>query len=733
MASAQNAQDTSAAPRQVMRKRRRKRQSWSFPRLTAQQWREGGLVVAAYSLAIFVLLWPYTRYAATMIPGRRDALLQIWIGRWVEHALVTNPLRLFDANAFYPLEHTLAYSDANVPIILLMAPIQLLTGNAILAYNVAIFATFLIAACGTYALIRHWTGNRAVAFIAGLAFAFLPYRYAHLWHLNQLGHAWTPWVILALLLLVRRPHWLFAVALGLLVAVESVSSFYLAFQVGLVLLVTLVTLLIVDPRVRTRQFLVHLALAGVVALAIVVPLALPYLEVREGQGLERTLDEAEQWQAVPRSYLKVASQNRVWLWLNAEHNGEDTLFPGGVALVGAVAGLIFWRRQRAVTVALLVLAALAFVIALGPTWTRADGREIALPYRFLFEHFPFFKSMRVAARFGVLVDFAVVALAGLGFAALWRWLSSRLTAARARQIGPLATVALTALILLELASVPIPVREIDRSAVVAAPYHWLAEQSGQGAVMEFPATPGPWVTGLMLYWSTTYWKPLVQGTSGFTPLPHREYINAFVAPLLRQDGQRGAAISHPTPDNVGLLQDLGVRYVVLQRSGYEPGDWHDVVARATAAFGGSPAFSNEATTIFLVPAGATAAPQFRLSAPATVRVDTDWSPVLEVTNPLPRWALIYVKAPVTLTMTWRDANGQQVRQESVPLPVAVVGPPGPIRCTVAGCGLDGRSQPTPAVGLPPPGRYTVDLATSGGISTQAQVAVEVQAASAGGR
>ena len=731
MALAVQNPDSSVPPTQAARKRRRRKSQRVLALPTIAQWREVGLVTLAYLVAIAALLWPYTARAASVIPGRRDALLQIWIGRWVEHALVTNPLRLYDGNAFYPLDHSLAYSDANVPVAFLMAPIQILTGNAILAYNIAIFATFLIAAGGMYALTRHWTGNRAVAFLTGLAFAFLPYRYAHLWHLNQLGHAWTPWVLLALLLLVRRPTWPLAVALGLLVAVEAVSSFYLAFQVGLILIVALIALLIADPCARSLRFLGHLALAGLIALAIVLPLALPYLDVREGQGLERTLDEAEQWQARPSSYLKVASQNRAWAWLNAEHNGEDTLWPGGVALFGAVAGLAFWRRRRAITAALLILAVIAFIVALGPTWTRADGSQIALPYRFLFEHFPFFAAMRVAARFGVLVDFAIVALAGLGLAELWTWLGARLTAARVRQLGPVLAVALSILICVELASVPIPVREIDRSAATTAPYTWLAEQPGQGAVMEFPATPGPWATGLMMYWSTTYWKPLVQGTSGFTPLPHREFINAFVAPLVRQDGQRGADLSHPTPDNVGLLQDLGVQWVVLQRAGYEAGDWAAVRARAAAAFGGGAVFESEATTIFRVPSGPTAAPQFRLSVPNSVRAGEDWAPTLDVTNPLPRWALIYVKAPVTLTVTWRDGGGQIARRDVLNLPMAVVGPPGTIRCALDGCALDGRPRPAGRVGLPAPGRYTVDLVASGGLSASASTTVEVQAATAG--
>jgi hypothetical protein len=133
----------------------------------------------------------------------------------------------------------------------------------------------------------------------------------------------------------------------------------------------------------------------------------------------------------------------------------------------------------------------------------------------------------------------------------------------------------------------------------------------------------------------------------------------------------------------------------------------------------------------VVPDGPTAAPQFRLSAPGEVKAGGDWAPTLEVTNPLSRWALIYVKAPVTLTVTWRAANGDVARQDRLNWPVAVVGPPGTIRCALDGCALDGRPRPAGRVGLPAPGRYTVELVASGGLSASASTTVEVRAATAG--
>ena len=112
--------------------------------------------------------------------------------------------------------------------------------------------TFVLAATGIYALVGLLVGNRAVAFVAGLAYAFLPYRYAHIWHLNQLGHAWTPWALFALVLLIQRGRWRHAIAFGLLVAVQVLTSFYVGFQIAFAIAVVLIVAVVAAPRVRTR-------------------------------------------------------------------------------------------------------------------------------------------------------------------------------------------------------------------------------------------------------------------------------------------------------------------------------------------------------------------------------------------------------------------------------------------------------------------------------------------------
>ena len=246
-------------------------------------------------------------------------------------------------------------------------------------------------------------------------------------------------------------------------------------------------------------------------------------------------------------------------------------------------------------------------------------------------------------------------------------------------------------------------------------------------MIEFPTNRRGRDTAVAMYWSMKTWEPLVQGYSGFHPAPHREYVNAFDAPVQRPDGTRGATISHLTPDNVGLLYDIGVRWALVQRDGYESDDWAAVLAQAQKAIGAPPVFQSEETAVLSRPRW----PRRRAATPperpaeATAQAPPGPRP-WTVTNPLTRWASIYIKKPVVLTTVWRDGAGHEAQRERVELPVAVIGPPGTIRCTLQGCGLDGRKADTPAPKLPSPGQYTVELTLSGGLQASATTPVTVR-------
>ena len=115
---------------------------------------------------------PLWRHLTTAVPSDiGDPLLNAWILAWDGHALLTDPAHLFDANIFFPLKDTLAYSEHLLGTALPMLPILLISGEPVLAYNVAFLTSFMLSGFGLYLLVLRYTGNRLAAFLAGLAFA----------------------------------------------------------------------------------------------------------------------------------------------------------------------------------------------------------------------------------------------------------------------------------------------------------------------------------------------------------------------------------------------------------------------------------------------------------------------------------------------------------------------------------------------------------------------------------
>jgi len=71
-----------------------------------------------------VVTWPVVQHLATAVPGNlTDSLENSYIFSWDAHALLHQPLHLFDANIFYPERLTLAYSENVLGLAVFVAPL----------------------------------------------------------------------------------------------------------------------------------------------------------------------------------------------------------------------------------------------------------------------------------------------------------------------------------------------------------------------------------------------------------------------------------------------------------------------------------------------------------------------------------------------------------------------------------------------------------------------------------
>ena len=104
-----------------------------------------------------------------------DPLLNAWILAWDADRIRHGFQGLWDSPNFYPYLGTLTYSEHFLGVTPFSAPVQWLSGNPVLAYNVVFLFSYVLAGAGMYWLAVSITGNRLAALVAGLAFAFLPY------------------------------------------------------------------------------------------------------------------------------------------------------------------------------------------------------------------------------------------------------------------------------------------------------------------------------------------------------------------------------------------------------------------------------------------------------------------------------------------------------------------------------------------------------------------------------
>jgi hypothetical protein len=502
---------------------------------------------AAALAAAVVMTWPLASGLGTL--GRTansgDGRFAVWNVAWVAHALTTDPTGVYDANIFHPHERTLAYSEANLGAGTLAIPAWLATKNPYAAHNTVVLFVFAASVVFTWLLARRLTGDGAAAATAAAIYAFCPYVFAHTPHIQLLMVAGIPMCLLAFHRLVDAPSPRRGAVLALALAAQALSCAYYGVSAGLTIGYATIFYAWSRRLWGSLAYWAAIAIAAAGSVAIVLPFFLPFLSIQDDTGFARSLDDARTWSAYVRSYLASGSHAHEWMLpLIKEWNGA-VLFPGFLALILGVAGVVVglrrqasgarWSQDRETVVLYGSVAVLTFWATLGP---RAGL------YTLFYHVIPVFSFLRAPERMGIVVMLCIAVLAAFAVRALGdRWPSRR------RALGVAACVA----VLLEINDVPFNWRA-DLPA--PQPYKVLA-QMPRGAVAEFPfyGTRSDFHlhTRYMLY-STAHWQPLVNGYSDHIPADFRT-----AAPILA---------TFPSRHAFDELKARRVRYVTINRGRY---------------------------------------------------------------------------------------------------------------------------------------------------------------------
>ena len=132
-----------------------------------------------FALLTAVMTWPQAARMRDGVHDPGDPLMVTWVLAWVAHQLPSAPGHLFDANIFYPERNTLAYSETLVVPGALAAPLHWAGVSPLIVYNLVFLSGFAISGVGVALLVRRLTRSVGAAIVAGIVFAFAPYRIDH--------------------------------------------------------------------------------------------------------------------------------------------------------------------------------------------------------------------------------------------------------------------------------------------------------------------------------------------------------------------------------------------------------------------------------------------------------------------------------------------------------------------------------------------------------------------------
>jgi hypothetical protein len=492
-----------------------------------------GLSILAAGFAVLTIAFthPQALYLTTQVSGHFDSLFSVWRLAWVAHQIVSDPLRLFDANIFFPERMTLAYSDAMLLPGVVLAPLAWSGLSPVAIYNFAVLASFVLSATAAALLGWKMTGRIEAGIVTGMIFGFAPHRFDHFSHLELLLNWWMPLAFVALhhALKTGKPRAYAALAACLIFQVLSCiyHGLFLTVCIG----AAAVTAIATGQATSIRKHVPGVAWLAVAA-GVFLLYSLPYQANRQVVG-ERPLEEIALYSAKPSDFIATPPENVLYGSVMSRFGkAERFLFPGVLASSLAVIGL-FSRRRRALLVWVVTLW-IATELSLG-----ING----LIYPVLYNNIEVFHGLRAPARAGILILLSVAALAALGAEVILGKFRQR-----NRQLVVIGAIVcgMGAEYFSRVQLVPLePPPAIYR----------ILQDEPHAVILELPvARPealAPMPEALYMYYSTTHWKSLLNGYSGFYP---KNYV--LTLETLR---------NFPDEASLAFLETEGVTHLVLHR------------------------------------------------------------------------------------------------------------------------------------------------------------------------
>jgi hypothetical protein len=297
--------------------------------------------IAVYFVFALIACYPVVFHLGRSLPQPcDDPLLNCWILSWDLSHFFNGWDGYWNGPVFHPSTLTLAYSENLLGILPLALLIHPFTDNIILVHNLLILLTWPLTGICMYLFCMRLFGDRKAAFLAGLFFAFAPYRTAHCFHLNLLSMQWIPLILLFWHhALYQRKWWSFPLLTVTMVILCLTCVHYGLFMLFAIPALTLVCWLKNRDSARGAA---GVAIACAAAVLALLPFSGVYGLVKKTLGIINL--PSPLYSASIMSYVTPCQSLNLWGWAHGiigKGEGDETsLFPGLLILLASVSAAV---------------------------------------------------------------------------------------------------------------------------------------------------------------------------------------------------------------------------------------------------------------------------------------------------------------------------------------------------------------------------------------------------------
>lgn len=537
------------------------------------------LVLALYVVAAMAIFAPLIPKIETHTPGRGyawhygDDQYYLWQMWWTKTALVDQAHPLWQTDqVFYPAGVDLRRGYDAIFATLVSVPLQRLTDNLILIYNVVTLGSLVASAYGAYLLARYVTKRDGPSWIAGLIFGFTPYLIARTCcHLNMVSAEFIPIFLLAVLKALESKQWRWVFLAGLSFAFVGLGSWIYFIGSGLLLVVVMIWR---GFRHDWHVAFMRTALIGVVGTLLVSPFMIPAFQASNQSPLLMTnevalrdfsLDLTSFFVPIGGSVMDLPAVQE--LRKSLDPSIEQDGYLGTIEIGIAVVVLMVWLRRRRTTMSVglwVSIFATFVVLSLGPVLKIARVLTLPLPGGVILQ-IPPFSYASSPSRY---VLFGALALGMIVAIALARWTETM------KKRHPRRYLALVALIALSLLAERLPAVDASSRRTVPSYVNELRTSGEPGAVLDLPLGYGLFVKSMQ--YQTIHQRPIVGGyvQRHAQTAQSRSFIETdpVLLSMLCNDWYRDTGFPDPseTTDRFAKrLQTIGVAYVIVHQRDYE--------------------------------------------------------------------------------------------------------------------------------------------------------------------